>query len=298
MRTSLDCLPCFAKQALYTARLCTSDPQLQRLIINRVMALLDGLDLSLTPPENSIAIYREISALAGCADPFVTLKRQSNINALQFRPQAKQAIDTGADPLKIACRFAIAGNIIDYGAHHDFDINRTLEECLQKRLHLDDYPRLQEDIHKAATILYLGDNCGELVFDGLLIELLQKMGIEVTLALKKGPIINDALVDDAATCGIAGSCRVISNGTDCPGTPLAICSEELRAAFANADLIISKGQGNFETLSEVKAPIYFMLTVKCPVVGTHINELLGEKVLCGNKEMALIRSPYFAKSGE
>lgn len=294
MRTTLDCLPCFLKQALYTARLCTADQQQQRLIINRIMALLDGLDIALTPPENSIAIYREIRALTGCADPFADLKQKSNNFALQVRPQVKKSIAAATDPLRAASLFAIAGNIIDYGAQHDFDINQTLEGCLQRQLHLDDYPLFRRDISQASNILYLGDNCGELVFDGLLMEVLQEMGISITLALKESPIIKA----DARDCGIERCSRVISNGTDCPGTPLALCSDEFRAAFARADLIISKGQGHFETLSETKAPIYFLLTVKCPVVGNHINELLGKKTPPGSNGMVLFKSPYFARNGK
>lgn len=298
MRTTLDCLPCFLKQALYTARLCTADQQHQRLIITRIMALLDELDIALTPPENSIAIYREIRSLTGCADPFVDLKQKSNHFALQVRPQVKKSIAAATDPLRAASLFAIAGNIIDYGAQHDFDINQTLDGCLQKQLHLDDYPLFRRDISQASNILYLGDNCGELVFDGLLMEALQEMGISITLAVKESPIINDALVADARDCGLERCSRVISNGTDCPGTPLALCSDEFRTAFARADLIISKGQGHFETLSETKAPIYFLLTVKCPVVANHINELLGKETLHGRNEMVLFKSPCFTKNGK
>ncbi len=105
---------------------------------------------------------------------------------------------------------------------------------------------------------------------------------KVVVAVKEKAIINDALYEDALECGLDKLCRIISNGTQCPGTPLSMCSREFQNLFQNADLIISKGQGNFETLSEVKAPVYFLLTVKCPVVGDHINQLSGRKVQTGN----------------
>ncbi|MDH3394130.1 MAG: ARMT1-like domain-containing protein, partial [Desulfobulbaceae bacterium] len=137
------------------------------------------------------------------------------------------------------------------------------------------------------SILYLADNCGEIVFDSLLIEQLGPQ--KITLAVKERPIINDALITDTASCGLNNLCTVISNGTDCPGTPLAQCSEEFQDCFHNADLIISKGQGNFETLSESNAPLYFLLTVKCPVVVDHVNMLAGKSTRVSMGEMILLK---------
>jgi hypothetical protein len=169
--------------------------------------------------------------------------------------------------LRTAALLTIAGNIIDYGAHHDFNIRRAVDECLNKKLAIDDLDELRDDLHQARNILYLGDNCGELVFDTLLIK---QFNQEVTLAVKEKPVINDALPADAEECGLRGLCRIISNGTDCPGTPLQSCNNEFKKIFSEADLIISKGQGNFETLSEATGPIYFLLMVKCEVVASHV----------------------------
>lgn len=131
-----------------------------------------------------------------------------------------------------------------------------------------------------SKVLYLADNCGEIVYDVLVLRALVDLGLEVTVAVKEGPIINDALMADAFSCGLDRYARIISNGTACPGTPLASCSTEFLEAYRGADLIISKGQGNFETLSETvavsKADIFFLLTVKCPVVGAHLARLAGK----------------------
>jgi len=271
MRTTLDCLPCLLKQALYAARLATEDEAAQNHIMRQVAELLSGLDLSLSPPENAVGIYSLIAREAECEDPFRHLKQKSNNLALSLRPELQKQIASSNDPLRTALRFAIAGNIIDYGAHHDFDAQHAIAECLRKELAINHYQDFAEDVKRAETILYLADNCGELVFDGLVIEQLEK---PVTLAVKEGPIINDATVADARDCGLDQYCRVISNGTNCPGTPLTSCSSEFMEIFQEADLIISKGQGNFETLSESQAPVYFLLTVKCPVVARHISNRL------------------------
>lgn len=287
MQTSLDCLPCFIRQALYTARIVTDNAALQKEILLRAAELLPQFDLALSPPENAIALYRMIAESAGCHDPFADLKEESNQLALKLRPMVAERINSAEDPLAAAIRFAIAGNIIDYGAHHDFDAEAVISNCLEQQLAINDYPLFRKETAAAQSILYLADNCGEIVFDSLLIE---QLGPEkITLAVRERPIINDALPADAVTCGLDKLCTVISNGTDCPGTPLGQCSEEFLDCFHSADLIISKGQGNFETLSGIKAPLYFLFTVKCPVVVGHVNDLAGDSAKVALGEMILLK---------
>ncbi len=274
MQTSLDCLPCFMRQALSAARIATDSPALQQQILHRAARLLAEFDLGASPPENAVALYRMIAETSGRPDPYRELKEESTRIALDLLPLARARVDEAGDPLLAAIKFAIAGNIIDYGAHQDFDARRAIDNCLAQPLAINDYDQFRQDAARAASILYLADNCGEIVFDGLLIE---QLGAEkITVAVKERPIINDALVADARACGLDRRSSVISNGTDCPGTPLADCAGEFLDRFHGADLIISKGQGNFESLSESDAPIYFLLTVKCPVVAEHVGALAGD----------------------
>lgn len=270
MKTTTDCLSCFKKQISYTAKLATDSPELQKEIAKQTEALLQRFDMTLSPPENAVFVYNTIAQISGCQDPFKNLKTASNELAKQLIPKVKKYISASSDPIFTAIKCAIGGNIIDYGAHHDFDAEKTITECIDQNLAINDYDQFLSDINKAENILYLGDNCGELVFDKMLIELLSK---DVAFTVKEKPIINDALISDAIDCGLDQVCNILSNGTDCPGTPLNQCSKAFQEAFNSADLIISKGQGNFETLSEVDAPIYFLLTVKCSVVARHISEL-------------------------
>ncbi|MCI5212665.1 MAG: DUF89 family protein, partial [Candidatus Electrothrix sp. ATG2] len=188
-------------------------------------------------------------------------------------------------------RVAIGGNIIDYGALHIFDAAATIQECFSQEFIVGDYPSFREALHGQPTVLYLCDNCGEIAFDGLLIKQLQGLGCQVTAAVRESPIINDATVEDAHACGLDTICPVISNGTGCPGTPLESCSGEFREYFQAADLIISKGMGNFETLSEVSAPIFFLFTVKCSQVARHLTEhqCFDPGCLTGTGEMVLLR---------
>lgn len=280
MRTSLDCLPCLYKQALFTVRLCSIDPEIHRKALTRVSLVLNDLDLTLSPPENSVSVYRSVAELCKTNDPFAEIKKKSNDIALSMRPDILTRINNSKDPLYTAIKCSIAGNIIDYGSHQEFNIEETLNRCILDQPVIDDYDIFKTDLKKAASILYLTDNCGEIVFDGILID---KLGKHVNLAVKDQPIINDALIEDAFYCGLDKVSSIISNGTDCPGTPIGKCSSSFEDIFNKADLIISKGQGNFETLSEINKPVYFLLQVKCPIVARHVESLSarGKRIKVG-----------------
>ena len=283
MKTTLDCLPCFLKQTLQAARLATGDQRLQKEIVDHITTLLPQLDFELSPPENSIIVYDTIAELSGCKDPFSTIKQQSNTLGESLLPLVEKNIVTAKDPLYTACLYSVAGNIIDYGANHDFDANDMIRNCLNKQFTLNDYKQFQGELSHAKTLLYLGDNSGEIVFDRLVIKQLQKQfpELEITFVVKQRPIINDATMEDAADCGMIAQCNVIDNGTGCPGSPRAQCSDEFNDYFNHADIIISKGQGNFETLSE-QTGLYFLLICKCPVVGKHLNTISGNDIQHGD----------------
>jgi damage-control phosphatase, subfamily I len=292
MKTTLECLPCYLRQALQVARISTTDPQLQLSALRRVAELTSAMDMEQTPPENSISVYRAIAEITGCPDPYLQVKEQSNKNALSLLPGLRHKVKRAEDSLALALRLAIGGNIIDYGAMRSFDIDAAMECCVSAPFAIDDSQHLLRRLRGLGAgerVLYLADNAGEIVYDSLVVDALVSQDCEVTVVVKSGPIINDALVADAHACGLEKSVRILENGTACPGTPLDICSHELIQAFNQADLIISKGQGNFETLSESEAEIYFLLTVKCSVVGAHL-AAIAEKPLAdlpGRGELVL-----------
>ncbi len=296
MHTTLDCLPCFLRQTLYAARLCSPDVQVQKRIMAGILSDLIAMDFRLSPPENAVAIYARIAELGGCSDPFAALKKESNDAAIQLRPRLAEIIANSADPAATTVKLAMAGNIIDYGAQQSFDVEQTIGNCLAGEPWGSGMAQFLADVRRADRILYLADNCGELVFDGQFVKQLAAQGKEVILAVKERPIINDALPVDAKACGIDQHCTVITNGTGCPGTPLARCSDNFREIFANVDLIISKGQGNFETLAGTAGPIYYLLTVKCGVVADHLELLAGRSALSETGRpplgtMVLLKSP-------
>jgi uncharacterized protein with ATP-grasp and redox domains len=279
------------KQARTVGRLTGADLLVQRQLCNEAGRFIADVNTDLSPPENVVALYAAFAEILKTDDPFAQVKRESNELALSLREAIRERIGEAGEPLRAAVHAAIGGNIIDYAAQHVFDAAQTMQECFEQDFIIDDYPALQEAISTGRTVLYLYDNCGEIVFDALLIEQLQQLGCQVTAAVRGFPIINDATLADVSFCGLDTLCPVISNGTACPGTPLDQCSAEFRAHFQAAELIISKGMGNFETLSEVPAPIFFLFTVKCAEVAKHLTQRQGlaPGKLTGSGEMVLVQ---------
>jgi len=293
MQTGLECLVCFVRQALAAARRSTDDEEVQRKVVLRAGALLSQVSMELTPPENAVSLYRMISEVTGREDPFAEIKKKSNTFALSILAAIQEQIREADDPLRAALHFAGCANIIDYAAQHSFDAARSMEECGRQTFLIDEYPKLHASIKEqpGCRVLYLADNCGEIAFDGLAIQELQRVGCEVTLAVRGRPIINDATREDAIFCGLDTICPIIDNGCDCPGTPLDSCSDVLVDHFRRADIILSKGMGNFETLSEVRAPLFFLFTVKCVRVAEYLTNLFAETGIsfAGQGEMVFIR---------
>jgi len=212
------------------------------------------------------------------------VKRQVNDRALELYSGCQKRVEESADPLLTALKLAAAGNVIDFATNSVFDLNRSIKECLKDGVRMADYPALNERLNDITDVLYLGDNAGEIVFDKLVVEQLAALGKRVTYAVRGEPIINDVTVEDASYVGMDKIAEVVSSGSDGPGTSLRWCRTEFVDRFQNAELIISKGQGNFEGLSDVASPTFFLLKVKCPVVARELGEKLGQIILRVQKD--------------
>lgn len=296
MKTTVECFPCLLRQSMQVAQVSKCSGQDHFRLLQSVSELLATLDEKKSPPANAGPIYRRIAQITGCDDPYLDKKKSSMEEALRHLPELREEIRGRKGELVSAIRFAIAGNIIDFGAPHSFDIDATLARSRTEKLAVDHTGALIaaiESLGKGARVLYLADNCGEIVYDSLLVENLFDRGLDITVAVKEGPIINDALLEDGYAAGLHKFGRLITNGTRYPGTVLDECSGEFLECFASADLVISKGQGNFESLSRVEREIFFLLTIKCAVAGRHMAKLTGvaAKKLPGKGEMAV----YFSR---
>ncbi|MFH1730606.1 MAG: ARMT1-like domain-containing protein [Planctomycetota bacterium] len=280
MRTYLECVPCFVRQTLEVARMITGDTSVHERALREVLHHAAEMDMSASPPAIGRTIHRIIRRITGVADPYVEQKKRFNAFALGLYPEFSGRIDRSGDPLSAAVHLAAAGNIVDLGAKSGLDqrqIHEALEHALTDTLDPGELAAFRDGVQKATSILYLGDNTGEIVFDRMLIERLPRE--KITFAVRGRPIINDALMQDAIDTGIADLVPVIDNGSDVPGTIIEECSPEFTEQFRRADMIIAKGQGNYETLSEENAPVTFLLKIKCPVIARDAGRDAGSLML-------------------
>ncbi len=280
MKMFADCIPCFMNQALTASRMATDDSSVHDRTLRMAAAALAETDSTMTPPAMAQMIHRIIRTESGVADPYAEVKERFNAFALELYPELKRMVAESSDPFETAVRLAIAGNIIDFGASNhlrDEAVTIAIRESLQCDLDHGTLTAMREEIAAAETILYLCDNTGEIVFDRVLIE---ELPLErVTAVVRGAPIINDATMADAKNVGLTDLVRVIDNGTDAPGTILKQCDAELRSLFDAADVIIAKGQGNYETLSDVPRPIYHVLRIKCPVIARDVGCDVGSSLV-------------------
>ena len=276
MKSYLDCYPCFFTQAIRTSRMITSDEKKIWQILNEVSLFLPEIHFGATPPEIGREVYRIISKRTGIKDPYRKIKEKCTRQALSLYPELKKLINSSEDRLMTAIRISIAGNIIDFGANFDFDLKKDVGTILSQDFSINHYREFCEALDKARKILYLADNAGETVFDRFLIEEINKPVIYVVRA---HPIINDATREDALLAGIDKVAEIVSSGCDAPGNILKFCSDEFLKVYRSADLIISKGQGNYEGLSDEDRPIFFLLKAKCHVIARDIGIDEGSIVL-------------------
>ncbi len=272
MKAFLDCIPCVLQQGLRTVRLTTDDEQVHRRVVVALLAELATADLTATPMELGQIVQRIVGKIADCSDPYAAIKKDSNAQALKLYPRLRDIVAAADDPLRTATQIAIAGNILDFGIPHlKIDIEATLGRVLQSPFAIDDYELFTQHLAQVSNVLYLADNAGEIVFDRVLIE--QMLSKSVVVAVKSEPFINDATREDAEAAGLTDQVPVI----EVPIYPDT--SPQFEEAWANAELIISKGQANYEAYSEADGPLFFLLLAKCDFVAQDIGVNKGDMIL-------------------
>ncbi|MBN1140496.1 MAG: DUF89 family protein [Deltaproteobacteria bacterium] len=290
MQTFLDCVPCLLRQTIEACRMVGATESVQERVLRQALKDLSGADFSQPPPRQAQAIHRLIRELTGQRDPYQKVKERFNDLALGLLPELERIVAEAPQPMAAAVRLAIAGNVIDMGITgtlEDSQVSEAIRHALAYPLQ-GDLDQFIAAVAKSRRILYLADNAGEVVFDRLL---LAQLPLErVTVAVKGAPIINDATREDAMAAGIDKLAAIIDNGTDAPGTLLSECSDNFLRHFNEADLIIAKGQGNYETLNEAPKDIFFILKIKCPVIARDLGGAIGDLILR--------RSSHRAPSGQ
>jgi uncharacterized protein with ATP-grasp and redox domains len=281
MKAFLECISCIIRQTIEIVRRVEKSEKKRQKILAAVVKKIAKIDIQkMTPPEATKYAHDEIQRITGIKDLYKEPKRQNNREALKLYPYLKKSVRKASDPLLMAIRLAIAGNIIDYGAlgEGEFDIKHTVKDVLGKKFAVSDYKRFRRDLGKAKLLLYIGDNAGEIVFDKVLVEELVKQ-VEVVFAVKSKPVLNDVMMEDARMVGMDKATKVVKSGSDFAGTIPSKGTKEFKRLYKRADMVISKGQGNFETLDREKKRIYFLLKMKCPSLGRASGFKAGDIIL-------------------
>lgn len=278
MKAVPECVVCAFRQALNTARQVSADPAFHVRLLERLAHCPQCFNMDQTPAALSQPVYSLVSELSGVADPYRATKDETNRTALGIMPDLRQRIAAAPDPLDAALHAAVAGNIIDLGIGHKFDIGKDVFALLTKPFTLNAIDRFRTELRTGRRILYIGDNAGEIVFDRLLVEHILASGASVTFVVKSGPIINDATMEDAVTAGLTDIVPVIETGSNDIGVNWSRVAPAFRQAFEGADAVVAKGHGNYETCEDRPGNNYFLLKAKCDVVANQLGVRLGDLV--------------------
>ena len=283
MESYKECIDCFFRQAKRTVNLVTDDPKIFEEIKRKIRVYLKGVSFKRSPADLSTRTVKFVYEMTGCCDPYLKLKRKYNRIAKKLYPELKKVVKSAADPMLMGLKIAVAGNIIDLGILPEFDLNKTIKRAIDGKFPLQNYRRFKKALVNSRKILYLADNSGEIFFDKPLIEELSSK-YDVTVGVKSGPILNDATIEDARKANITKIVKVITTGNSCLGVNWRKSSPEFKRIFNESDLILAKGQANYETLEGKKTnkQIFFLMQSKCPVVAKYMGAKLGDIILTGS----------------
>ncbi|RLE69011.1 MAG: hypothetical protein DRJ43_04620 [Thermoprotei archaeon] len=283
MRMALDCVPCYLRQCLRALNFAGMQ-QLGEDVLRKVMERLLELDWTLTPMEVGFEVYRILREVTGIDDPYAEVKSRSNELALSMLPQLRELVKSSHNALRTAVLVSVAGNALDYGALEKVDLRKALEQAFQKPA-IDMYSELEEELRAAESMLLFADNAGEIVFDKLMIEvILEELGPKhVTLVVRSTPIINDATLRDAVEAGLTRIpyIRIL----ELPSSSLAEYEEhkqEVIKWIEESDIVIAKGQANYELLSGIEG-VFFLLKVKCQPIARELLVPVGSTVIKRSK---------------
>ncbi|HDZ91864.1 MAG: DUF89 family protein [Deltaproteobacteria bacterium] len=268
-----DCIPCILTMALTSMRRLALDERDILELYGGILQIpsLRGDHWDRTSPEVLEQVMELIVGATGSVDPFHDLKEEQNRRIMEICPFLRQLIHDASDPLKTAVKLAILGNTIDLMmGTRPTDVENRIEERLRIPLHERGYAEFREGLSRSELLVYLGDNAGEIVFDRLLIQVIrERYPVHVVFIVRNVPTLNDVTLNEARSVGMDQTATILENGMDgpCPGTVFERCSEEVRGLIERADMIVSKGGGNFDSFSEVNRDLrdktIFMLLSKC-----------------------------------
>ncbi len=278
MKTDFNCIPCIINSYLRLAGTDIIPASRREEILRRLLEFLSRVDYDQSPPELGRTLHSMIRETTGDPDPYRVVKEKYNRRMLDLYPEFVEAVRRSKDPFDSAMRHAIAGNAMDFASEEQLDVIETLNRIMDAELAVDDSGPLRRALEEASTLLYIGDNCGEIVLDRLFMEQINLP--RMYFAVRSGPVINDATKEDAEMTGMHKVAEIITTGDNAPGAVWASSSREFREHYHKADVVISKGQGNLEGLLDIPHnQIYFLLVVKCELIARRVGSAKGEFIV-------------------
>ncbi|MGM0409358.1 MAG: damage-control phosphatase ARMT1 family protein [Bacillota bacterium] len=278
MKLSLDCIPCICRQVLEGARMATDDEVLIREILNHYAKMVPDIDDNTKAPLVVEKMQQYIKERTAVDDPYQNLKNENLKEAEQYLPLVKREIKEAKDPVFASLVMAAMGNSIDAGVTLNVDIEKNIENALKNGFEESDYKQFSNELSEANNLLIIADNVGEALFDRILLKELNDFNLNISYAVRDIPVLNDISKKEALMLGIDEYAKVISSGSKAPGMIMEEASKDFITVYEKADIIISKGQGNLEGLSEVDKEIYYLLKAKCELVANLLEVKVGDFV--------------------
>jgi len=275
MRTFPECYGCILNQAASAMQTAGVDDQTQMNTLRKLLPVVGEISPTISPSEISNVTNRIIREETGIDDLYLKVKQESTRLALEIYPDLVELIPDGPGKLEQALKVSASGNVIDVVHTNDYHLWDEVVRTVNQPLLGSGFETFREKIKDVDHLLYLGDNTGETVFDRVLIETLE---IPVIYGVKGGPILNDATFPEAVDAGLDRVAEVVETGSQGPGTILEECSSEFQQLFRDSDLVLAKGQANYETLDQEGAKVFFLLRIKCPIIGREIGYPVGNLV--------------------
>ncbi len=274
MKMEPECFACFFKQAHRLMNYLNLSRKKQIDILKKVGNFLINIeDFSKSPAFYSSFMYDIVYKEANVIDPYKTIKKKYNKRILGIYSTLKNIVETSNDPIHTALKLSAVGNSMDLGVDTSVNISKYLKNIKDVKFAIDDYTIFKRMLKQSKKIMLLADNTGEIILDKLLLETINKNGkYEIIVGVRGKPIINDVTIQDAKDVEFQDAVKIISNGNEMVGTILEQCSKEFMSYFNSSDIIISKGQANFESLNTVKKHnIFFLFKSKCNPVSKYLN---------------------------
>lgn len=276
------CIECIINQSVKVANAIHADEALSDELTSTVTKMSKDFSYNDTPPEIASYVYEKMAQIANKTDLYDEVKELSTKKALSFVPLLEKELLDSKDKLLTAIKIAVAGNVIDLAAEVEFDLEDELREIFHTEFSHNDFDIFEEKLSSAKSVLVIGDNVGEHIFDYMLMQTLKKLypNAKYSYMVRGNPIINDVTIKEAKEAGFSELCELVDSGVNTPGFVYDRANSYSKELFDSVDLVISKGMGNYECLSPShRDNICFLLKVKCRVVAASLKKEVGD-IIC------------------